>query len=689
MRPPGSPPTSASSTPTPPVEHDDAYLQLPLPESSTSIATFSHHSHPPTNPQHDSSSPEHTPQSPAASAATTAAAVDHPSDTAEQDDRHDHNHYMMDTEDGGASPASSTSMDTQEELNHPPAFPLSLQGEPLEPMDVAPPPTLTPPHITPVPAQPIFHLPQPDPPVEPAVIAPWLPVPQFQDPALAVDDTFFFAAPPPNALAPENHGLGDFLHIWAAPEMDGAVPTRHRPAPCLREVHKLQRSRSISRIHYDDLDGDRGDMQAINWERLGVPRSIARRRRREIFRNFVNQHGSDNWYGFTRDTSLPAIENYFRFQSMDVRRNVQLLHFQLRNILGCSSWNRTFYPSRRHGVREVDPTSGQEKLAMKYETESDALVSTLATGEDILVVGGFNGDYRFRHLESEAAGITSGRLTHNPSGITNHVQIHSSRSSSAPLACFASNDFGLRVLDLTTNSIVSKTMYEFALNCSVLSPDKRLRVMVGDNQNVLLTNAETGEIFQKLGGHRDYGFSCDWAPDGWTVATGNQDKNVLIWDARKWTNSKGEAAPVTSIRMGLSGARSVRFSPLGSGKRILVAMEEADFINMIDAQTFNTKQTIDIFGELGGISFTNDGQDLMALCCDKTHGGIMRLGRCDAGAEDHFNYEPRRYHSRDTWRSSGYDWLQTPEQVSEQPGSQKTLTHKRRKAAMTEDWTVL
>jgi WD40 repeat protein len=155
---------------------------------------------------------------------------------------------------------------------------------------------------------------------------------------------------------------------------------------------------------------------------------------------------------------------------------------------------------------------------------------------------------------------------------------------------------------------------------------------------------------QKLSGHRDYGFACDWADDGWTIATAFQDKTVKIWDARRFTDSAGNAAPVCTIRSEMAGARSLRFSPIGSGKRVLVAAEEADFINIIDAQTFRSKQTIDVFGELGGISFENGGQDLMVLCCDRARGGILQLERCNQGGDFMWNSDGEPI--TDDWRPS-------------------------------------
>jgi len=173
---------------------------------------------------------------------------------------------------------------------------------------------------------------------------------------------------------------------------------------------------------------------------------------------------------------------------------------------------------------------------------------------------------------------------------------------------------------------------------------------VGDDPNVLIVNADTGEILQELTGHGDYGFACDWSDDGWTVATGFQDKAIKIWDARKWCNSSGVSTALCTIRAEMAGVRGLRFSPRGSGKPILVAAEEADYINLIDAQTFSSKQTIDVFSEVGGIDFTNDGQDLNVLCCDPHRGGVLQLERCGRGPDVSLENAWLR-------RSTRYPWL--------------------------------
>ncbi|KAI1263033.1 quinon protein alcohol dehydrogenase-like superfamily [Xylariaceae sp. FL1019] len=415
---------------------------------------------------------------------------------------------------------------------------------------------------------------------------------------------------------PDNHNCHNFVRFWAWLKRDGKLRnidlTPHNASSV--SLHDK------TRIEYADLQGDSCDLQGINWRQMGVTRTLARKCRVKTFHNYVNITRSDAWNHNLPDTLLNPVESYYQFRSMDIRRDVRLLHFQLRHILGCASRTRIFYPTEK-SIKELDPTTGRQRTAMTFDNYSDSFTSTLAAEQGILIAGSFYGTYHYRHLDVEngSGQQTTGRLTDHPSGITNHVQISPSRHSSVPLAAFASNDCGYRIVDLATNQIISRKIYPWALNCSSLSPDKRLRVMVGDTQDVIISDAENGQILQSLDGHRDFGFACDWSPDGWHVATGNQDRTIRIWDARKWSE------PVAVLRTEMTGVRSLRFSPLGSGKRLLAAAEEADFINIIDAETFDSKQTIGIFGELAGISFASDGEELIGLSSDPDRGGILSL----------------------------------------------------------------
>jgi WD40 repeat protein len=242
----------------------------------------------------------------------------------------------------------------------------------------------------------------------------------------------------------------------------------------------------------------------------------------------------------------------------------------------------------------------------------------------------------------------------------------------------------MRILDINTNKFIAEHKYDYAINCSAISPDQRLRVLVGDTRQVMICNSETGEILQNLEGHRDYGFACDWADDGWTVATGNQDMQVKIWDARKWTSSQGLPSPIASVPAEMAGVRKLKFSPLGSGKRVLLAAEPADSISVINAQTFTSKQTLSFFGEIGGVDFTNGGQDFIVANCDNMRGGVMEFERSDLartglyGLEESQEDRCRTQHRR---KGASYDWKATDEDILSHSKSRGTKEQRWRKPA--------
>lgn len=321
---------------------------------------------------------------------------------------------------------------------------------------------------------------------------------------------------------------------------------------------------------------------------------------------------------------------------MDFQHNVHIRHFQLRNLITSPSQNCVIYAAKTKAMY-YDPTiESTPRVLMdlsnpRTQSFHSALngcqISTLTSGHEIVVAGGFEGQYALINTRARrGTKQTEGMITEHPHDITNHAQVHLSRSSS-PLVTFASNDSGIRTLDVTTNKFISDHLYDHAMNCTAVSPDQRLRVLVGDTRKVTICDSDTGQILKELDGHLDYGFACDWSENGWTVATGNQDMQVKIWDARKW------GSPVKSIAAEMAGVRKLKFSPLGSGRPVLVAAEPADYVNIINAETWDSKHTLSFFGEIGGFDFTNDGQDLIVANCDALRGGIMEFERCDFATE--------------------------------------------------------
>ena len=409
-------------------------------------------------------------------------------------------------------------------------------------------------------------------------------------------------------------------------------------------------------------EGDQCDYQGIHWTRFQITKQEAREVRRMTYRNLRHLGPREENFGTKAFKAnfpgavIPSSDCYFRFNEMDMNRRPDYAHFQLRHNLSATSKNAIFYTSRppRPDISVWDawrvthktivcfnPETGTESCALdvnKRFSKEDPKISkihTLTAGNGVLVAGSYEGVYAMKSLSAdfESAPVL-GEIAAGADVSTNHIQTYLDRHSGLPRVVFDSNDRTVRILDCTTSHWVACHEYPYQVNCSVISPDGRLRLLNGDGCEPIVANAETGETLAKLPGHEDFGFACDWAADGVTMATGHQDGIVKVWDARKLNRS------IQTIAMEQAGCRSLQFSPLGSGKRVLVLAEPADFVHIVDAQTFESKQTIDFFGEISGISMPPDGSKLYIANADAKYGGLMEFMRSHDGSK--YNRRPFR-----------------------------------------------
>jgi WD40 repeat protein len=335
---------------------------------------------------------------------------------------------------------------------------------------------------------------------------------------------------------------------------------------------------------------------------------------------------------------------------MNTRHCAYYPHFQLRNVMAATSRNDIYYATKE-GVLRTDASGSSLvpviDLRKRTVNGNPCQITTLAASNNVLIAGGFEGDYYMANLASPddpdfITGMIRDWAPDTKSYLTNHLHLFNSRSSYNPQAVFCSNDGGLRVLDCATDTFQYSFSFPFAVNCSDTSPDGRLRVVVGDFQETLITNAETGEPLATLKAHTDDAFACAWADDGIHVASAAQDSTIAIWDARYWSE------PVAMIPSELSVPRALRFSPVGSGPRVLIAAEADDYINIINAQTFESKQVFDFFGPTAGISMTPDGQSLFVANAEKRFGGIIELERAGWG-EDGGSRLPNGPYGENEW----------------------------------------
>lgn len=118
-----------------------------------------------------------------------------------------------------------------------------------------------------------------------------------------------FSNPNPNMLGPGNYGLTDFLHRWARQSRPMQAIARDQGRfPWPNRINELA-AKEVTRIDYDELEGDFCDMQGIDWDDIGVTRREARKQRLETYNNYVNNEGSDVWSVSSFNPSIDAASN--------------------------------------------------------------------------------------------------------------------------------------------------------------------------------------------------------------------------------------------------------------------------------------------------------------------------------------------------------------------------------------------
>lgn len=405
------------------------------------------------------------------------------------------------------------------------------------------------------------------------------------------------------------------------------------------------------KISITDLDERSCDFQGINWSILGATRQDTREMRKRTYKNYTNITHHDSHMSSpamqslsvslrTRAKEFHTNANYFRFRQMHRNFNASRPHFQLRHTISASSKHSVFFATKGK-IWRANPQLDTVDCVMEFceaHSESEVRpiekVSALTASDGVLVIGGYDGSYALKSLSS---GIDSPntlgtltpqeRISHDGIGYTNHVCTFLDRHSGLPHAVFSNNDHYVRTLDCYSNRFIRVHSYGWAVNCTATSPDGRLRVIVGDTCSPWIVDAEKGDRIIRLPNHTDFGFACAWSPDGRHVATGNQDQIVQIWDSRAWKQ------PLEILSTELAGVRSMQFSPLGGGKPVLLLAEPADFVSVVDAQTFQSRQRFDFFGEIAGVSFIPDGSKFFVANTDAHFGGILEFDRVgDYGA---------------------------------------------------------
>lgn len=355
-------------------------------------------------------------------------------------------------------------------------------------------------------------------------------------------------------------------------------------------------------------------------------------------------------------------QTFFQFKRTMTSPSPYFTHFQLRNLVcpvskSCiyyaefSPWPRTslqtsagvenddddddstdtsrsvWEPTLSAGsvMKRINPDTGEINTVISRRDiissfSQGASISTLAADSNFSVMGGFCGQYLIK--TSKTGALSSGYIT---SDITTHISIVPPEvSANPPSIVFSSNDGYLRTLDIGRNKFINEFHTEIPVNCSAYNPqNSSMRLFVGDSDSSAILDTKSGKIIGKLNGHLDHGFACAWSSDGYTIATGNQDGTVRVYDTR---NSKTPLRSILSSRMN-DAIRSMCFDESG---QYLAFAEPVDYVSVIETGDFQKQQYLDHFGEIVGIGFTSDGNGI---------GSTLTVGVTDPGIGCIVQYE--------------------------------------------------
>jgi hypothetical protein len=93
-----------------------------------------------------------------------------------------------------------------------------------------------------------------------------------------------------------NLSLGEFLYNWGMSSSHNEESKRRTKGPVLPAIHRQRFAEDLEPVRRCDLQGEKCDIQRIDWSELGVSRLEARQMRRQTYKNYTNLRFSHQWH---------------------------------------------------------------------------------------------------------------------------------------------------------------------------------------------------------------------------------------------------------------------------------------------------------------------------------------------------------------------------------------------------------